>query len=390
MPAPTSVPASRSLSRRDLLTGRTPARARASRAAGGAGQLVVVFLRGGMDGLSAVLPPSDPLYHAARPTIGVPESAALPLDATFGMHPALGPLHELYQSGRLAVVHACGNLGGSRSHFEAQDLVEQAVVTRRADARGWITRHLSATGNDALFGAVALSANVPGSLRGSTALSIPQIATFGLGGRSGVTSTWENTFRAAYAGDTPLDALGTDVLDALDAVAGIDGAGPSATAFDDAVSLLSSGLGVRVVTIDTGGWDTHNAMGTVAAGAMTDLLSELASQLAGFQSALDARGLSGVTTVVMSEFGRRVQQNGSGGLDHGAAGVVLVMGGGVRGGRVLGSWPGLAADQLDRGDLRVTTDHRDVLWELLRDVLGNPSPGTVFDGHAHTPVGLFA
>ncbi len=389
MAAPTRPPARRGrLTRRELLTAASPVRATTTRAAPGAGQLVVVFLRGGLDGLSAVMPPNDPAYHAARPGIGVPEAAALPLDATFGMHPALAPLHALFTEGRLAVVHACGNVAGSRSHFDAQDLVEQAVVTRRADARGWVARHLAATGDDGLFSAVAISGNVPGSLRGSSALSIPQLATFGLGGRSGVTASWEDSLRAAYAGDTPLDALGTDALDALDAVAGIS-ASPGASPFDEAVALLGAGLGVRVVTIDTGGWDTHNSMGTPSGGAMTDLLSGLASGLADLQAALDDRGMSAVTTVVMSEFGRRVQENGSGGLDHGAAGPVLVMGGPVRGGRVLGPWPGLTADQLDRGDLRITTDHRDVLWELLTGVLGNPAPATVLDGHVHTPVGLF-
>ena len=97
-----------------------------------------------------------------------------------------------------------------------------------------------------------------------------------------------------------------------------------------------------------------------------------------------------MTTVVMSEFGRRVAQNGSGGLDHGFADVMVVMGGGVDGGRVIADWPGLAPDDLERGDLRATTDFRDVLWELVAHRLGNPDPGAVFDGHAHTPVGVIA
>lgn len=389
-------------SRREVLTGSlaattraattraTPARGSTTRASGGRGQLVVVFLRGGMDGLSAVLPPSDPDYHANRPDIGVPEAAALPLDATFGMHPALAPLRGLYQDGRLAFVHACGNPAGSRSHFDAQDLMEQGGAARRADGSGWLTRYLTTSGGAALFRTVALSANVPGSLRGSGALAIPHVATFGLGGTSGLTAGWDEGLRLAYAGDTRIDAVGTDTLDAIAAVDAITGATPGATPFQDAVTLLGAGLGVEAVTIDTGGWDTHDSMGTHTDGAMTGLLAELAGSLAGLQSALDARGMSNVTTIVMSEFGRRVRQNGSGGLDHGFADVMIAMGGRVRGGRVIADWPGLAADQLDRGDLRVTTDYRDVLWELVRDVLGHPNPGLVFDGHTHTPVGLTA
>ncbi len=351
-------------------------------------QLIVVFLRGGMDGLSAVLPPSDPIYHDSRPQIGVPEAAAIPLDATFGMHPAMVPLQGLYEDDRLAFVHACGNPAGSRSHFDAQDLMEQGGSSRRADGSGWLTRHARTTGGDRLFRAVARSANVPGSLRGSAALAIPSLASFGLGGSSGLTATWDPSLRLAYSGDTPIDGTGTDTLDAIAAVDGIGGTNPNATAFDDAVRLLGSGLGVEVVTIDMGGWDTHNGMGTAAEGTMRDLLGGLAGALAGLQASLDDAGLGSVTTVVMSEFGRRVQQNGSGGLDHGFADVMIAMGGAVRGGRVIADWPGLAPDDLDRGDLRVTTDSRDVLWELLRDVLGHPDPGLVFDGHTHTPVGL--
>lgn len=372
------------LSRRSLLGGRV------SQSRGGGGQLIVVFLRGGMDGLSAVLPPSDPDYHDNRPQIGVPEAAAIPLDATFGLHPALAPLHGLFQDGRLAFVHACGNPAGSRSHFDAQDLMEQGGASRRADGSGWLARHAQTTGGDALFRSVAISANVPGSLRGSGALAIPKLASFGLGGVSGLTATWDTGLRLAYSGDTAIDGAGTDTLDAIAAVDAIGGTSPQATPFDDAVSLLGAGLGVEAVTIDMGGWDTHDSMGTHAEGTMADLLGGLAGALAGLQSSLDARGMGNVTTVVMSEFGRRVQQNGSGGLDHGFADVMMAMGGRVRGGRVIADWPGLAADQLDRGDLRVTTDYRDVLWELLRDVVGNPNPGAVFDGHTHTPVGLTA
>lgn len=356
----------------------------------GAGKLIVVFLRGGIDGLSAVVPAGDSAYYAARPTIAVPAEAALPLDATFGLHPALAPLYELWQDGRLSVIHAAGNPARSRSHFDAQDLLEQGSDSRRPDAAGWLTRYLDTTTSSepqgGLFRAVAISGGVPGSLRGSNALAIPTINGFGLGGVTGASATWTSVLNQMYQGRLPVEGMGRTTVQAVTAVGGVT---PPATSspFSEAAALLGAGLGVEVVTVDTGGWDTHDSMGTYDSGEMRDLLADLASGLAGLQADLDARGLSEVTTVVMSEFGRRLLENGSGGTDHGTANMMLVMGGAAQGGPVHGAWPGLAADDLDRGDLAITTDVRDVLWELTGNVLGHPDPGAVFSGHTHTPVG---
>lgn len=358
----------------------------------GDGQLVVVFLRGGVDGLSVVVPAGDPGYYANRPGIAVPAEASLPLDSMFGLHPAMAPLLGLWQDRRLAMVQAVGNPARSRSHFDAQDLLEQGTMTRRSDGAGWLTRHLATSSGSTLHGGlfrgVAISSNMPGSLRGSGALSIPSLGMFGLGGTSGMSAGWNNTLRMAYSGFTPVETTGQATLTAIAATTGITrppvGAGP----FADAAALLDSPLGVEVVTIDVGGWDTHNAMGTHTAGDMRNLLAGLATNLANLQTDLDARDLAGVTTVVMSEFGRRVLENASGGTDHGAGNIMLVMGGRARGGVVHGTWPGLAPSQLDRGDVAITTDVRDVLWEIVRDVLGNPSPQSVFPDHSPAPMGI--
>ena len=358
----------------------------------GNGKLIVVFLRGGIDGLSAVVPVGDPGYYAARPTIAIPDTATLDLDTMFGLHPALAPIHELWQDDRLAVIHAVGNPARSRSHFDAQDLLEQGVTARSSDARGWLARHLGSTSGSGpygdLFRGVAISNNVPGSLRGSGALSIPALGSFGLGGLSGTVRTWDPSLRQAYSGTAAVETRGVSALNAVKAVQAITKPAANAGAFADAAALLGAGLGVEVVTIDTGGWDTHNAMGTHTAGDMFNLLQGLGTNLAALQADLDQRGLSEVTTVVMSEFGRRVQENASGGTDHGTANMMLVMGGAARGGVVHGTWPGLGANQLDRGDLAIATDVRDVLWELTRDVLGNPSPTAVIPGHTPTAVGV--
>lgn len=356
----------------------------------GAGKLIVVFLRGGTDGLTAVVPAGDPDYFAARPTIAVPAEATLPLDGIFGLHPAMAPLHEIWQDGRLSIITAVGNPARSRSHFDAQDLLEQGSVTRRSDAAGWLTRHLATSSSTAphggLFRAVAVSNTVPGSLRGAGALAIASVGGFGLGGLTGASSGWTGMLDRMHWGRLPVETTGQRTVQAVTAVRGV-AAPATASPYADAVALLASDLGVEVVTIDTGGWDTHNNMGTHASGQMRNLLGALSQNLARLQADLDSRGLSNVTTVVMSEFGRRVAENGSGGTDHGAANVMFVMGGAARNRQVLGTWPGLAPANLDRGDVAITTDVRDVLWELVRDVLGHPTPEAVFGSHLHTPVG---
>jgi len=171
---------------------------------------------------------------------------------------------------------------------------------------------------------------------------------------------------------------------------GAPGYNDSATAFNDAAALLGAGLGIEVVTIDLGGWDTHDSMGDETGGEMNDLLGALAGYLVGFQTALDDAGQTDVTTVVMSEFGRRVAQNGSLGTDHGFGNVMFAMGAGINGGQIHGTWPGIAPADLVRGDMNATTDYRDVLFELVRDRLGNGDGAAVFPGHTATPVGLTA
>ncbi len=289
-------------------------------------------------------------------------------------------------------MHAVGNPAGSRSHFDAQSFWDAGDDGPSPDGRGWLGRYLATSSGAA--GAVArgaaLSVNLTPSLRGSESLVIPSIASYGLKGLTGLGRASLTQFHSDPS--VAIQRRGTEALSSIDSVGALStvpipgGRGTEATLFGDAVALLGGGLGLEVVTIDLGGWDTHNNMGTTDAGAMRDLLLDLGANLAGFQAALDTAGLADVTTVVMSEFGRRVQQNGSGGLDHGYGNLMAVMGAGVAGGQVLTDWPGLQA--LNQGDLEVTTDFRDVLWELTRDRLGHPDPGQVFLGFGHTGLGL--
>ncbi len=392
----------------------TTATAAAARSGGlplPSGRLVVVFLRGGMDGLSAVVPAGEAAYHDARPTVHVPAEQVLPLDGRFGLHPAMGAMAELYRERSLAVVHAVGNATESRSHFEAQAHVELGGATGVQD--GWLARLLGATRSpsDATIRAVAISALSPISLRGCTGcLATPSLAGFGLGGTSGLLAGHVDALGALYASAPAALGIGDAADAALAGLArlgslrsssstgsavGVDeaeepgGTGPFAAALGDALTLLHADVGVEVVTIDTGGWDTHNAMGTASEGTMRSLLAGLSDGLAGFWAGVRRAGLADVTVVVLSEFGRRVAENGSGGLDHGSANAMFVLGEGLAGGgTVIADWPGLGPDALVRGDLRGTIDYRDVLAEVATGRFGVPDAATAFPGLAPTPVGV--
>jgi uncharacterized protein (DUF1501 family) len=342
-----------------------------------------------------VVPFNEARYHDLRPTVRVPEGVVLDLDGRFGLHPVMPGLHGLYQAGRLAVVVATGNPVGNRSHFTAQDLSEWGTEAPPADAAGWLGRYLqqTATGSDPVVRAVTVGGNVTASLRPYPALGIVSVATFGLGGYTGAAAGLHDLLADVYAGPRPIEVGGTKAIGATDLVGSLSGSNapdPTVRAFADLAVLFDAGIGLEVASVNLGGWDLHNGMGTVDAGPMRGLLAGLDAALTGFQADLDARGLSDVTTVVMTEFGRRIEENGTGGTDHGFASVMLVLGGGAVGG-VHGEWLGLEPDVIGaRGDVVPTVDFRDVLGDCARTALGVTNPSTLFPGHAYSPVGVAA
>ena len=369
------------------------------------GRIVQVFLRGGMDGLTAVVPAGEAAYYTARPTIAVPANKTIAVDPRFGLHPALAPLADLYRQGDLAIVHAMGNASTSRSHFEVQAAVELGSVANASG--GWITRHLAATAplGGSPVRAVALSAATPASLRACReCVATPALAGLGLGGRSGLLTNQRAALAGLYEGATSVDSDGRTALAALDAlsklvtgpganadataVGGDEGVDEFHAALNDAARLLTSDLGIEAITIDYGGWDLHSGLGNAEEGVMAAMLASLAKGLAKFWDQLRGAGVDDVTVIVMSEFGRRVAENGSRGADHGSGQAAFFLGKGLRGGRVITDWPGLDAAKLDRGDLRGTTDYRDVLAELLQARHGNTSVDTIFAGRPGKPVGL--
>jgi len=357
----------------------TPPALRAAGAPGLKDVLVCVFQRGAADGMNSVVPYGDDDYYNLRPRIAVPPpgqaDGALDLDGFFGLHPAAWQLLPLYQSGALAVVHATGLPHGSRSHFDAQALTESGAADKQFLGTGWIGRHLAATATpaDRPFRAVAISGAVPMALIGAEdPLAVDSLEQFGLGDAGG--SSFQSTLDSLYAADKPYASVAQASLTAIDELAAAEPTQyPPENGADypdsqlgsgllQAAQLIKADLGVEVICVDVGGWDHHENLPSVLPGSLADL----AASLSAFHTDLGDT-MEHVTLTVITEFGRTAADNISNGTDHGTGGCAWLLGGGVVGAQVAGTWPGLDAGSLfDGQDLAITTDIRDVLIQLLQ------------------------
>ncbi len=376
--------------------------------------LVVVFLRGGMDGLNLVPPIAGPdraLYEAARPGLQVPLSGtegALPLDAQFGLYPAAAPLMPFWQSGRMALVHATGMHDPTRSHFEAEDFIEMGTPGSKSIGSGWLYRHLLSADNlpdEIPIPSLAAGYYQPTSLAGST--ETLNLATAGNFNFTWGPWLWQNaermTQRRLYGGGTTaIHQAGLQAMNAVDLVDAYvtDDYQPGGGAvypdreFGDllkfSAQLLKADIGIRIVTVDLGGWDTHEGQGVGEGSYYWDMVETLAQGLAAFYTDLESDGhTDGLTIATMTEFGRRFEENSDFGTDHGHGAPMLLLGPHVNGG-FHGTWPGLAADQLfEELDLEVTTDYRRILSEILIRRLANNHLGVVFPGYTdYSPLGV--
>jgi uncharacterized protein (DUF1501 family) len=373
---------------RTALAGGSPRRSK---------QLIAIFQRGAVDGLSMVVPYGDSAYYRSRPAIaiarpGAGEGAGLDLDGFFAFNPRLAPLEPLWRRGDLAVVHACGSPDATRSHFDAQDYMETATPGVKSTADGWLNRYLQAHRADASssFRAVALTAQMPRMLQGSApALAMSGIEAFAV--RGGMSESFEAQY--AHAADRVLNSVGRDTFDALNTLRATDPAryqpehgadyprSPFGQALKQIAQLTKAGVGLEVAFAEIGGWDTHINQGSLQ-GQLGARLDDFARSIAALVSDLGDR-MADIVVLTMSEFGRAVAENGSRGTDHGHGNAMLVIGGGVRGGRVYGKWPGLAEhDRYEGRDLAVTTDFRDVFAEIVIRHLGLTSTDRVFPGYA--------
>lgn len=365
--------------------------------------LVVVFLRGGWDALN-VIPPIDGddrgFYETARPDIKI--SDLLPLNDQFGMHPALAPLHELYQQGRMGIVHAVGLNYDTRSHFDAMEYIELGTPGSKSSTSGWITRHLQSGGVSSILPALSTSGAPSSLLNFTPTVSLNDPSEFSQWD-NGLVASQQKALRQMYSGDSLLHRAGTRTLDSLGIVGPLveqeyqpsNGASYS----DDELSIqlqtvarmIKLETGLRVATVDYGGWDTHEYETDGNGGYIAELLGNLASGLSNFYLDLDSGYTDHLSVVVISEFGRRLVQNEAYGTDHGHGSVMFALGGGLNGGQVYGAWPGLHNDQLyDHADLAITTDYRQVLSEMLTRRLGNTDITSVFPGFVpSSDLGMF-
>jgi uncharacterized protein (DUF1501 family) len=376
----------------------------------GGNVVVVISLRGGIDGLGLVVPHGDPAYYTARPTIAVPKNTLLSADPMFGLHPNLQKLQWLFTAGELAAVHAVGMAVPNRSHFAAMEEIEDADPNSSV-RRGWVNRAIGLDSDAGPLEAVHFTSSMqPTLLVGpEPTLAADRLRDISLAGadprwdsttwQSRRTSQLETVWGAApgvlgAAGRSALNTVATVAPLAAQTYTPQNGvtyptnwpASDLSAALKDTAQLIRADLGTEVVSIDYGSWDMHSDYGTVDWGEMQSMTS-------GFAGALDAflRDLgtlrTKVTVVTISEFGRRVKENGNRGLDHGWGNVMLLAGGGVKGGQYYGSWPGLGSGKLVDGDLAVTTDYRNVLGEVVTKRLGR-SVSAVFPGLSYSPLGV--
>jgi uncharacterized protein (DUF1501 family) len=351
-------------------------------AEGGSTRLVVILLRGAVDGLNVVVPYGEPAYYAARPTIAIPkpgaaEGAALALDEHFALHPALAGVMPLWQANQLAFVHAAGSPDPTRSHFDAQLFIENGTPGRRVTEDGWINRLVAALpGPHGPADALAIGPTLPFILKGKAAA-----ANLPLGPAANRKLAIDRpevaaAFDRVYAGDDPVGrayrqgrAARTELTASMNPEQQMaDGGAPPANDFPVQATrlagLLSKDRRIRIAFAALGGWDTHVRQGGHT-GQLANRLRPLGDGLAALAQGLGPDWADTVV-VVLSEFGRTAHENGDAGTDHGHGNVIWVMGGPVRGGKVYGEWPGLAPAALYEGrDLAVTTDYRNVLAAVI-------------------------
>ncbi len=379
------------------------------RAAAGSGPekvLVAIFLRGGADPLNLVVPAFDSDYYTLRPDIAVTNGNELQLGGGdshgFGLFPVCADMKQMYDAGELLAIHLAGSTDPSRSHFDAQDFMEKAAPGNKSITDGWLNRYLSSIGNSDPVAGISISGAPQLALRGGAAnVAFSAIDEFLI---QGDFAAARRTALQSYYSAGPSDVLGAGVDAALSAVDIIQGVNTAtavtypnnklAAALKDVAAIIKAEIGTKVVAVDLGGWDHHTnlntQLGAVGGEDNDGKAVELNGALKAFRDDLFNSGgtnyLDHTLTLSMTEFGRRVAQNGGAGTDHGHGGVMFAVGGGIAGGRLLlknDDWPGLQPANLFAGeDLQVTTDFRDVFAEALFAHLGMSvaSMASIFPG----------
>lgn len=372
--------------------------------------LVCVFLRGGADTLNMVVPYGDDQYYTLRPTLSISPpnrsgggDASIRLNDFYAFHPGMRPLFPIFDEGRLGIVQSVGSDNPTGSHFDAQDQMERGESYKRPLGGGWLGRYLRVREGDdiAPLSAVAIGTTIPESLRGAPSVSaLESVEEIQIKSPSGDSSPVASALSAMYGADVGvLRQPGLITLDLLKRVERLRGnhyrPDNGAEYPDDSFGaglreiarLVKADVGLEVACIDLGGWDTHFFQGTTG-GLQAGVIDQLAQGFAAFDSDL-LHHRDKVTTIVITEFGRRIYENGSMGTDHGRGFAMMATGSGINGGKVHGVWPGLEEEAAPGpGGLKINFDYRSVLWEVLDGVMGNPNAGKIFPGFKRANVGL--
>ncbi|MBM3691123.1 MAG: DUF1501 domain-containing protein [Actinobacteria bacterium] len=348
--------------------------------------VVTLVLRGGFDGLSAVVPTNENIMRQARSQIYIPNAALLPLNREFGLHPALNRLLPLWENKELAIVNTIGAPTHSRSHFDEISDVAYAAYGEKDKRSGWMARFLDVSGSGSIVQSVGIGSTTKQLVGGKAApVNVDGIKNFRLdsiyGYRAEDLAGFIDETHSRWTNIWATQAKST--IEALDQIAKA-GALKSTVTYPntgtgqrlrDVATLLKAGIGVRAVDVEfQGDWDMHANMGTLENGWLTSYLADLAGSIASFREDLGVLW-SRVTVVTITEFGRRVSQNQSTGTEHGWGTSTFVAGGGVDGGKIHGRFPGLDNQQLKDGDLVVTADYRSLLTEILTRRAGVTAKG---------------
>ncbi|HEX7673968.1 MAG TPA: DUF1501 domain-containing protein [Bdellovibrio sp.] len=356
---------------------------------------VFIVQRGAMDGLSLLAPVADPEYFKLRPniaikTVGTKDHFAI--DSHFALHPAAAALQPIWKEGTLSFVVQSGSMDGTRSHFDAQDYLENGVPGSKTVTDGFLSRALPELSHPGALSAVAMQLFMPKVLQGnSLAISMNSLKDYSLKAPFENTEHAVGNFEAMYQSATNKVLRETGISafhsmhDIQDSTAG-KGFNEYLKQFPKSTTgrrlgeiawMITTGMGVQIAVTDIGGWDTHVYQGSNE-GRLADRIRELSEAMAAFKTVLGAHW-SRVVMVTATEFGRTVAENGTQGTDHGHGSVMMISGGRVHGGRVLGSWSELKKQNLyEERDVPVTTDFRQVFSEVLKSHLGIKDMAKVF------------
>lgn len=353
-------------------------------------RLMVVIQRGAMDGLGAVVPYKDPSYHGIRKSLAMPDTGMLDLDGYFAMNAAMKPLHTLYKNGEVVVVHAVASPYRSRSHFDAQDLLENGTPKPHGLTTGWLGRTLKAM-NGTVEG-LAVGPAIPLVLQGAG----KNLQSWSPSTLPEADADFMMRVAHMYQRDEMLGMALEEAGNFKDTAAGGAMRGPRQfiEMMKTAATFMKKENGARIASIDIGGWDTHQNQGTDK-GRLAQVLGILAEGIDGFRTGMGEEW-NNTAVLVITEFGRTVAVNGTNGTDHGTGSAAFLVGGSVKGGRVVGEWPTLAAKNLyEERDLYPANDLRSLIKAVLEDHMGMESGVTeeiIFpDSRNAAPMkGLFA